>query len=101
MICVKKSAPIYRTRDHRALDRDSAMQGVRKRMETLTPNSLDGLAIKKIVRLDGFKFVFQDDSWLGVRLSGTEPVVRLYLEADTTQKKLNELEKIGTKLIKN
>ena len=74
------------------------MQGVRKRLETLTPNSLGGLAVKKIVRLDGFKFVFQDDSWLGVRLSGTEPVVRLYVEADTA-KKLKALEKIGTQLI--
>src|ERR1700694_1089712 len=32
------------------------MQGVRRRFETLTPNSLDGLEVKKIVRLDGFKF---------------------------------------------
>ena len=74
------------------------MQGVRRRFETLTPNTLEGLEVKKIVRLDGFKFVFRDDSWLGVRLSGTEPVVRLYLEADSP-KKLKELEKIGTKLI--
>lgn len=77
---------------------DPVMQGVRKRFETLTPNSIGGLAVKKIVRLDGFKFIFQDDSWMGVRLSGTEPVVRLYLEADTP-KKLTELEKIGTQLI--
>jgi phosphoglucomutase len=77
---------------------DQVMQGVRKRFETLTPNVLEGWPVKKIVRLDGFKFVFQDDSWMGVRLSGTEPVVRLYLESDTP-KKLKELEKIGTKLI--
>ena len=77
---------------------DPVMQNVRRRFETLTPNTLDGLAVKKIVRLDGFKFIFNDDSWLGVRLSGTEPVVRLYLEADSA-KKLNHLEKIGKKLI--
>jgi phosphoglucomutase len=77
---------------------EPAMQNVRRRFETLTPNTLDGLAVKKIVRLDGFKFIFQDDSWLGVRLSGTEPVVRLYVEADTP-KKLQSLETIGTRLI--
>ena len=77
---------------------DDAMQNVRKRMETFAPNQIDGLAVKKLVRMDGFKFIFQDDSWLGVRLSGTEPVVRLYLESDSS-KKLKELEKIGTKLI--
>jgi phosphoglucomutase len=77
---------------------EPAMQNVRRKFETLTPNAIDGHEIKKIVRLDGFKFIFRDDSWMGVRLSGTEPVVRLYLEADTS-KKLNALEKVGTKLI--
>jgi len=75
------------------------MQNVRRRFDTLTPNTLDGLSVKKIVRMDGYKFIFQDDSWLGVRLSGTEPVVRLYLEADSP-KKLQHLETIGTKLIR-
>jgi len=76
------------------------MQNVRRRMETFTPNIIDGLAVKKIVRMDGFKFIFQDDSWMGVRLSGTEPVVRLYLESDSPRK-LKDLEKIGTKLIQS
>lgn len=77
---------------------DDAMQKVRRKMETFTPNAIGGWPVKKIVRLDGFKFVFQDDSWMGIRLSGTEPVVRLYVEADSAQK-LKELEKIGTTLI--
>lgn len=77
---------------------EPVMQAVRRRMSTLTPNSLDGWEIKKIVRLDGFKFIFRDDSWLGVRLSGTEPVVRLYLESDTL-KKLKALEQVGLNLI--
>lgn len=76
------------------------MQNVRKRFETFTPNEIEGLTVKKIVRLDGFKFVFQDGSWMGVRLSGTEPVVRLYLESDSP-KKLKELERIGTHLIES
>jgi phosphoglucomutase len=79
---------------------NEAMQGVRKKFETFTPNQIEGWPVKKIVRLDGFKFIFQDDSWMGVRLSGTEPVVRLYLESDTA-KKLKDLEKIGTKLIQS
>jgi len=75
-----------------------AMQAVRKRMETFTPNAIAHLAVKKIVRLDGFKFIFEDDSWMGIRLSGTEPVVRLYVEA-SSPKKLKDLEKIGKRLI--
>ena len=33
---------------------------------------------------DGFKFIFSDGSWLLVRPSGTEPVLRLYSEAATS-----------------
>jgi alpha-D-glucose phosphate-specific phosphoglucomutase len=79
---------------------NEVMQGVRKKFETFTPNQIEGWPVKKIVRIDGFKFVFQDDSWMGVRLSGTEPVVRLYVESDTL-KKLKDLERIGTKLIQS
>ncbi len=40
-------------------------------------------SIKDISRLDGLKIMFQDDSWLLMRLSGTEPVARLYAETST------------------
>ena len=75
------------------------MDNVRRRLATYTPNMIEDLPVKKIVRLDGFKFIFKDDSWLGIRLSGTEPVVRLYVEADNA-KKLKHLEAVGEKLIK-
>jgi len=93
----KMVGPYLSSRVNLHLSND-VMQGVRRKFETFTPNQIDGWSVKKIVRLDGFKFIFQDDSWMGVRLSGTEPVVRLYLESDSA-KKLKELEKIGTKLI--
>jgi len=32
---------------------------------------------------DGIKFFFEDDSWLLIRFSGTEPVLRVYAEAKT------------------
>lgn len=41
------------------------------------------IAGKKIVRsnfVDGYKFVCEDDSWILVRASGTEPLVRVYAE---------------------
>lgn len=93
----RRVGPSYSHRVNLHLSPD-AMQDVRRRLETFTPNRIARWGVKKIVRLDGFKFVFEDDSWLGVRLSGTEPVVRLYLEAGS-RKTLKELEKIGTHLI--
>lgn len=44
------------------------------------------LAGRKVVstdRTDGAKFTFSDGSWMLVRLSGTEPLLRLYVEADS------------------
>jgi phosphomannomutase len=34
-----------------------------------------------VVRTDGLKLLFSDGSWVCYRLSGTEPVVRVYTEA--------------------
>ncbi len=48
------------------------------------PAQLAGQAVTNTVRLstgDGFKFFIADGSWLLVRFSGTEPLVRVYTEA--------------------
>ena len=47
------------------------------------PRELNGRKIASIVRTDGMKLVFGDGSWICYRLSGTEPVVRVYSEART------------------
>jgi phosphomannomutase len=36
--------------------------------------------------LDGFKFYFNDDEWLMIRASGTEPLLRVYAESETRAK---------------
>jgi phosphoglucomutase len=45
------------------------------------PRELEGLKVASVVRTDGLKLVFDDGSWVLYRLSGTEPVVRVYSEA--------------------
>jgi phosphomannomutase len=45
------------------------------------PVELEGLKVKQVVRTDGLKLLFEDGSWVCYRLSGTEPVVRVYTEA--------------------
>lgn len=42
-----------------------------------------GKAVKDCLSIDGYKFRLEDDSWLMIRFSGTEPVLRLYCEAAT------------------
>jgi alpha-D-glucose phosphate-specific phosphoglucomutase len=45
------------------------------------PRELFGRKVGEVVRTDGLKLVFEDGSWICYRLSGTEPVVRVYSEA--------------------
>jgi phosphoglucomutase len=45
------------------------------------PTELGGLRVAQVVRTDGLKLIFTDGSWVCYRLSGTEPVVRVYTEA--------------------
>jgi phosphoglucomutase len=46
-------------------------------------STLLGRKVKSIDRTDGAKFAFEDGSWMLLRLSGTEPLLRLYVEAET------------------
>jgi phosphomannomutase len=55
------------------------------------PGELGGRRVREIVRTDGLKLVFDDGSWVCYRLSGTEPVVRVYSEARTP----DDLEKLS------
>ncbi len=45
------------------------------------PGEFHGMKVAKVVRIDGLKLVLADGSWVCFRLSGTEPVVRVYSEA--------------------
>jgi phosphoglucomutase len=45
-------------------------------------STLLGRKIKSVDRTDGAKFAFEDGSWILLRLSGTEPLLRLYVEAE-------------------
>jgi phosphomannomutase len=54
------------------------------------PATLAGMAVSETVPLttnDGFKFFTSDGSWLLIRTSGTEPLVRVYTEATSEAKR--------------
>jgi phosphoglucomutase len=44
-----------------------------------------GRRVVKTNRIDGVKFIFADGSWLLMRPSGTEPVVRIYAESESAE----------------
>jgi phosphoglucomutase len=49
------------------------------------PKEFFGQKVREVVRTDGLKLVFDDGSWVCYRLSGTEPVVRVYAEAGSQE----------------
>ncbi|MDX1662158.1 MAG: phosphoglucomutase/phosphomannomutase family protein [Candidatus Promineifilaceae bacterium] len=53
---------------------------VRMLQET-APARVDGVNIEKVDTIDGVKYYLDDGSWLLIRPSGTEPVLRVYAEA--------------------
>ncbi len=60
------------------------IEAARQRVAALAPPThLGGRAVARVVDLDGRKFIRDDASWLLVRPSGTEPLLRLYAEART------------------
>jgi len=61
------------------------------------PTSLLGSEIVDIKSFDGVKFIAKNGSWLMLRGSGTEPVLRIYAEAPS-QSAVNELLKLGQNL---
>jgi len=50
------------------------------------PDEVAGVAVERVNDADGFKILLADGSWLLVRPSGTEPKMRVYAEADSTDR---------------
>ena len=49
-------------------------------LEQEAPAMIGGESLKEVVTIDGVKYIFADESWLLIRPSGTEPVLRVYAE---------------------
>lgn len=60
---------------------EEAKRRLREKLSRDLPEDLFGRRVVTINRTDGVKFVFEDESWLLLRISGTEPVARCYAEA--------------------
>jgi phosphomannomutase len=74
----------YERRDLR-LVRPVAKDVMTKRLQEQAPNEIGGESIAEVDCLDGVKYIMTDDSWLLIRPSGTEPVLRVYAEGRTPQ----------------
>ncbi|SFC19914.1 phosphoglucomutase, alpha-D-glucose phosphate-specific [Halobiforma haloterrestris] len=62
------------------------------------PDAVAGVDVEDVNTADGFKLLLSDGSWLLVRPSGTEPVLRVYAES-TDEKRVGELLEVGEELV--
>lgn len=82
------------------LERETYDADRKRILDTLEKNEPDEIAGVKVVRVrsdDGFKFYLADGSWVLLRASGTEALIRIYSEAadhDAVEARLRALEDI-------
>jgi phosphomannomutase len=53
---------------------------IAERVANARPSTLDGSPLTSVGTIDGYKFYAEDGSWLLIRFSGTEPLLRIYTE---------------------
>jgi len=69
--------------------RKSVIQRVQRSVKTI-----DGVKVVKLDTTDGYRFILSDNTWLLIRFSGTEPLLRVYTETDSPER-VERLLKIG------
>ncbi|MBU0895014.1 MAG: phosphoglucomutase/phosphomannomutase family protein, partial [Candidatus Omnitrophica bacterium] len=85
----------YGTYEYKRLDLKYPDNKKAALMASLSASPLKEILGKPVVEVkttDGYKFICEDRSWLMLRLSGTEPILRIYAEAPTEKKALEVLE---------
>jgi phosphomannomutase len=73
-------------------------QSIIQRMKEVSPTDINGIAVLHKELTDGFRFVLVDGSWLLIRFSGTEPLLRIYAESHSTQQ-VQSLMDIGQRMV--
>lgn len=80
----------YARRDIRLQNEE--VEALRTMLPGVNPKTVAGLKPERVSHADGLRLEFEDESWLLLRPSGTEPLVRVYAEAFTVERRDDLLE---------
>jgi len=58
-------------------------QTIIERVREHPPKDINGVEVVKFDTTDGFRYILADTTWLLIRFSGTEPLLRVYAESDS------------------
>jgi phosphomannomutase len=68
---------------------ESERNSIIERVKYNFPKEINGVNVSRIDTFDGFRFILEDTSWLLIRFSGTEPLLRIYTESDSPERVQN------------
>jgi phosphomannomutase len=72
-------------------------EAILSRVQNGQPGQIDGSKVVGLNTVDGYKFALEDGSWLLIRFSGTEPLLRIYTET-TSQDRVPRILAEGRKI---
>jgi phosphomannomutase len=76
----REVGPVYYERIDQRLKYPVSKEKLVAKLVNEPPRSIGGEQLSEVSTMDGVKYIFRDDSWLLIRPSGTEPVLRVYAE---------------------
>ncbi len=56
------------------------------RLNNNKPSEIENVKVSEILTVDGYKYLLEDGSWVLIRFSGTEPIMRVYCETDSKER---------------
>lgn len=77
---LQEVGPAHYQRKDLRLSRPISKDQMTKILLDGTPSQIGGETVIEVLSIDGVKYILADDSWLLIRPSGTEPVLRVYAE---------------------
>jgi len=92
----RKVGPHYYDRVDVKFPKDER-QTIIDRLQRNPPEFIEDVKVVKRDTTDGFRFILADNTWLLIRFSGTEPVLRVYAESNS-QARVERLLEFGKKL---
>jgi phosphomannomutase len=97
---LQEVGPAFYRRNDLRLSRPIAKQVMSEYLTQNAPDCIGGEHVAEILTRDGVKYVMSDDSWLLIRPSGTEPVLRVYAEGRSPEM-VEALLKYGEQVAEN
>jgi phosphomannomutase len=77
---LREVGPAFYQRKDLRLKHPVAKGLMTQRLLSDIPDEIGGEELLDVLSVDGVKYIMKDDSWLLIRPSGTEPVLRVYAE---------------------